>query len=68
MQLQPKVSCTRSAVVAATISQRLGIDNMWSVFGKLWNMPAENLRKYHDKALNQPKTLAFQEELNKALR
>jgi hypothetical protein len=57
----PAVSRTEAAVLAYVLADRLGIDNKWKVFEKLWNR--NNMRADYNTALEQKKTLAFQDRL-----
>ena len=43
------------------------INEVWQVFGKLWDERPETLRGYLNKALDQKKSLDFQEKIIKAL-
>ena len=63
-ELQPiDLSKPEQAILARVISERLEIKDVWQVFGKLWNIPSESLRAYYNKALEQRKTLVFQDKL-----
>ena len=65
-ELQPiDLSKPEQAILARVISERLEIKDVWQVFGKLWNIPSESLRAYYNKALEQRKTLVFQDKLKK---
>jgi hypothetical protein len=62
--LQPiDLSGTEQALLAKYICDRLEIKDVWQVFGTLWNMKAETLRTYFNRALEQKKSLEFQEKL-----
>ena len=62
---QPLISRTQSALLADAMAERLGIREKWKVFEVLWQR--KNMyRDYYD-ALNQRKSLAFQDELKKLL-
>lgn len=61
------MSWSQSAVLAQYVSERLGIRNVWQVFGRLWHKQPETLRKYFNTAMNQDKTLRLQEKLKKIL-
>ncbi len=66
--LQPiDLSKPEQAILARVISERLKINDVWQVFGKLWNIPPESLRAYYNKALEQRKTLVFQDKLKNFL-
>lgn len=54
-------------LVAMAICKRLDINNVWQVFGPLWNKKLETLRGYYNTALGQEKSLAFQDKLKEAL-
>ena len=57
------LSGTERALVAKTVSNHLHINEVWQVFGQLWNEKPETLRSYLNKALEQKKSLEFQEIL-----
>ena len=60
---QPLLSRTQAALLADAMAERLGIREKWKVFEVLWQR--KNMyRDYYD-ALNQRKSLAFQDELEK---
>ena len=61
------LSGTERALVARAVCERLGINEVWQVFGSLWNEKPETLRGYFNKALEQRKSLEFQERLKKLL-
>ena len=62
---QPLISRTQSALLANAMAARLGIREKWKVFEVQWQR--KNMyRDYYD-ALNQRKSLAFQDELKKLL-
>lgn len=54
-------------LVARAICKRLNIIKVWQVFGQLWNKKPETLRGYYNTALDQEKSLAFQDKLREAL-
>lgn len=61
---QPKgLSGSERSLLAKEVCERLGIRDVWQVFGKLWNEKPETLRSYLNKALNQRKSISFQERL-----
>ena len=62
---QPTVSRTEAALMADMISMRLGIANKWKLFEKLWHR--NNMRNDFNKALEQRKSLDFQEKLKMLL-
>ena len=64
---QPKgLSGTERSLIAKAVSERLRINEVWQVFGRLWNEKPETLRGYLNKALDQKKSLDFQEKIIKA--
>ena len=60
-------SNSQAAIIAKTIADQLEINDVWQVFGRLWNKKPEVLRSAFNKALEQRKTLAFQDKLKKSL-
>ena len=65
---QPKgLTGTERALVARGVCERLGINEVWQVFGKLWNEKPETLRSYLNKALEQKKSTEFLDKLNSIL-
>ena len=63
-ELQPiDLSGTEQALLAKYICDKLEIKDVWQVFGTLWNMKSETLRTYFNRALEQKKSLDFQEKL-----
>jgi len=62
---QPTISRPEAALMADMISARLGIANNWKMFEKLWHR--NNMRGDFNKALEQKKSLAFQEKLKNIL-
>lgn len=62
------LSNAERGIVAQYISGQLGIAAQWQTFGSLWNMKPETLRRAAAKALDQRKTLDFQELLKGLLR
>ena len=64
-QGQPTVSRPEAALLADMLASRLGIANKWKVFEKMWHR--NNMRNDYNTALDQKKSLAFQEKLKKIL-
>lgn len=62
------LSNAEKGIVAQYLSGRLNIAAQWQTFGSLWNMKPETLRRAASKALDQRKTLDFQERLKSLLR
>lgn len=58
---------TERALVARGVCERLDINEVWQVFGKLWNEKPETLRSYLNKALEQKKSMEFLDKLNDIL-
>ena len=61
---QPKISRTQAALLADAMAERLGIREKWKTFETLWNR--KNMYRDYYQALDQRKTLYFQEEIKKA--
>ena len=64
-QGQPTVSRPEAALLADMLASRLDIANKWNVFEKMWHR--NNMRNDYNTALDQKKSLAFQEKLKKIL-
>ena len=64
-QGQPTVSRPEAALLADMLAQRLGIANKWKLFEEMWHR--NNMRNDYNTALNQKKSLEFQEKLKKIL-
>lgn len=63
-QWEPRnLSGAERALVARALSDRLGIIDVWQVFGQLWGLKPETLRASFNKALEQKKSLGFQDRL-----
>ena len=62
---QPTISRTEAALLADMLAQRLGIANKWKVFEEMWHR--KNMRNDYNTALDQKKSLEFQEKLKKIL-
>ena len=62
-----RLSGSERALVAKAVCDRLDIKEVWQVFGQLWNEKPETLRSYLNKALEQKKSLEFQERLKNIL-
>ena len=58
---QPTVSRPEAAMIADMLAERLGIANKWKFFEQLWHR--NNMRGDYNTALDQRKTLKFQERL-----
>lgn len=61
------LSGTERALVAKAVCERLEINEVWQVFGQLWREKPETLRSYFNKALEQKKSLSFQDRLKNLL-
>lgn len=61
------LSCTERGLVAKAVCDRLDIKEVWQVFGQLWHEKPESLRVYFNRALEQRKSLEYQEKLKKIL-
>ena len=62
---QPIVSRTEAALLANFLAGRLGIAHKWKFFEELWHR--KNMRGDYNTALEQKKSLAFQDRLKIAL-
>ena len=62
---QPTVSRPETALLADVLARRLGIANKWKFFEQLWHR--NNMRGDYNTALNQRKSLEFQERLKNIL-
>ena len=58
---------TERALVAKVVCEHLNINEVWQVFGQLWGEKPETLRSYLNKALDQKKSLKFQDRLKNIL-
>ena len=63
---QPLISRTQSSLLADAMAERLGIREKWKVFEALWNR--KNMYRDYYEALNQKKSLEFQDEIKMLLR
>ena len=62
---QPTVSRAEAALIANALAERLGIAHKWKVFESLWHR--NNMRGDYNTALEQRKSLEFQDKLKKIL-
>ena len=62
---QPTVSRTEAALLADELAERLDISHKWKLFETLWHR--NNMRSDYNTALEQKKSLLFQEKLKKLL-
>ena len=62
---QPTVSRPEAALMADMLAERLKIANKWKLFEQLWHR--NNMRNDYNTALNQRKSLEFQERMKKLL-
>lgn len=62
------LSNAEKGILVQYLSGRLNIKNQWRDFAELWGMNPETLRRAASKALDQRKTLDFQERLKSLLR
>ena len=63
---QPLISRTQAALLADAMAERLGIREKWKVFEGMWNRKYM-YRDYYE-ALNQKKSLEFQDEIKMLFR
>ena len=61
----PTTSRPEAALLAYMLAEKLGIGNKWKLFEKLWNR--KNMRNDYNTALEQRKSLKFQEKLKNIL-
>lgn len=61
------LSNAEKGIVAQYLSAKLDIKNQWRFFAELWGMNPETLRRAAAKALDQRKTLDFQERLKTSM-
>ena len=61
------LSCSERALVAKAVRDRLDLKEVWQLFGQLWSEKPETLRSYLNRALEQKKSLDFQERLKNIL-
>lgn len=59
------LSNTEAALLARYISEKTHMNDVWKEFGLLWDMKPKSLRNYFSKALDQKKSLEFQEKIKK---
>ena len=62
---QPLISRTQAALLADAMAERLGIREKWKTFETLWKR--KNMYRDYYQALDQRKTLFFQDEIKKVL-
>lgn len=55
------------ALVAKAVCDRLKVNEVWQLFGQLWGEKPETLRAYYNKAMEQKKSLNFQDRLKNIL-
>lgn len=55
-------------MLANYLGQELHIEYQWKCFGALWGMSPDTLRSAYNKALEQTKSLAFQDKIKKITR
>lgn len=63
---RPTVSRTEAALMANELAERLDITHKWKLFEALWHR--KNMRGDYNTALEQRKSLLFQEKLKKLFR
>lgn len=63
---QPACSRTEAALMASELAERLGVAHKWKMFEALWHR--KNMRGDYNEALEQKKSLAFQDRLKNILR
>ena len=67
-QWEPRgLSGTECGLLARLVSERLDINEVWQVFGALWDEKPQTLRSYFNKAYGQKKSLVFQDRIKNIL-
>lgn len=61
------ISLAEQALLAKVVAEHLKIKDVWQVFGSLWNINPESLRAHFNRALDQRKSLDFQDKLKNIL-
>lgn len=61
------LSGSEKALLASELSRRLGITSTWQTFSRCWDIKPETLRASYNRALNQRKSMAFQDRLKEVL-
>lgn len=61
------LSGSEKALLASELSRRLGIASTWQTFSRCWDIKPETLRASYNRALNQRKSMAFQDRLKEVL-
>lgn len=63
---RPLVTNNEAALLVDRMAQRLGIRDKWKTFGAFWGMKPDTLRSAFNKAMEQRKSLDFQDLLAEA--
>lgn len=61
------LSGSERSLLAKAVCDRLGITDVWQVFSQVWYEQPSTLRAYFNRALEQKKSLSFQEKLKNIL-
>ena len=61
------LSGTERSIVAKYVSNYLEINEIWQVFGLLWDMKPETLRNYFNRSFGQKKTTLFQDRMKEII-
>lgn len=61
------LSNAEKGVLASLLARRLGIANLWQVFGGLWGMKPETLRTACNKGMDQRRTAKFMERVKRVM-
>jgi len=61
------LSNAQKGLLTFYLAAKLDIGSQWKVFAALWGMNAETLRRAYNKALEQNRSLLFQDELKRIL-
>lgn len=62
-----ELSTSETAILSFQVSNVLGINDVWRVFGNYWGSNANALRAAYNRGLEQKKTLKFLDEINPLL-
>jgi len=61
------MSGSERSLLAKAVCDRLGINDVWQMFGQLWSEKPGTLRCYYNRAMEQKKTYVFLEKIKNVL-
>lgn len=61
------LSGSERSLLAREVCDRLGINDVWQMFGQLWSEKPGTLRCYYNRAMEQKKTYVFLEKIKNIL-